>query len=122
MMTAAAINALVVLVDGRWNTRELVPDPLLRVYQQVVGGYVQIVYPCFDWHAYSDDRWIQQGTPLPLNPLATALIRTEDPRSDPLFGDVVFVGAGTAGHDADVPTVLVRRAEQYRSLPPPSQH
>jgi len=88
-------------------------DAGVDVLQDLVAGNVESISGR-GWHVYVNDH----GSRLPQNDRAEVLIREAGIDLDgSLDGPAVFLGHGPRGEEADVPTGLIRLAEQLFDLP-----
>lgn len=110
--TPATVEVVVVKTDGsvipaRWTPRE--GASLLPQMQTAVGGLIDVVALTRDAAMIVNDEGIYVCDP---NPVAT-LVCLQLGRTQPYFGDVVFVGGTNArGDDESAPEWLVRLIER----------
>lgn len=104
-MTDTRIQALVIYADSSAPPRPSNIDPDFRLYQKIVGGYIEAVR---GWTAdgspvvfYVNEDGIQLN--LPVNHVAGLLWKALNPDArQPLLGNVVVVGVDGCD-DADLP-------------------
>lgn len=108
--TRGPVKALFVPADPAKATKILTVDQdTPKMLQQLVGGWIEAVSTADStWHAYCNEEGKIER--LPLNVRATRLARLlgwDHSRRDVLVGDVVFLGDGPEGAEADVPDLVV---------------
>lgn len=85
-------------------------EPTLEQLKVAVGGWLEGVSGAdADWHAYCDEEGKLKGKSP--NVAATRLARSLGwPIGDVIVGDVIFLGNGSDGQEADVPATVLDRA------------
>jgi hypothetical protein len=103
------VKGLVVPASGQPEVRHLTAD--IETLQGIVGGCIEAVALAdVSAHAYCNEEVKLLG--LPVNQTATALTETLMPgfAHHVLCGDVVFLGDGPHGEEADVPPAVLASA------------
>lgn len=116
--TRGPVKALLVPADPGKATRILTVDQdTPKMFQQLVGGWIEAISTADStWHAYCNEEGKIER--LPLNARATRLARIlgwDRSHRDVLCGDVVFLGDGPDGAEADVPDLVVGQMAMLES-------
>jgi len=102
------LRTLVVHTDGSHEVTQ-VEDQLTALQAAIGGGWIEGVSSAIDadWHAYCDEEGKLKG--LPMNLVATTLAHALGwIADDVLVGDVIFLGNGEDGAEADVPERVIQ--------------
>lgn len=110
------VRALIVPVEGPVEAKEIEGD--LNSVKRIVGGWIEIVSGPGRWHLYCNEEGKIMGLApnYRANDLAQALGAYLNP-FDLIVGDVVFLGDGPEGQEADVPQAVLAMAAAYGILP-----
>jgi Domain of unknown function (DUF3846) len=96
-----------------WTAFEGEPEPL-RVIQNAVGGYIEMVRTCIPGiHMYCNEEGKLRD--LPGNRLATSLLSPY--HRDIIVGDVILLRDGVAGDEAPLDAVDLRMIRQALGVP-----
>lgn len=112
------IRVLIVPADLTRGPEVREIDGDLPVLQDLVGGYIEVISPstgvAAPWHGYANEEGLLMS--LAYNPRATVLAKALGWYGEILVGDVVFLGDGRDGEEADVPPHVLMTAAMLMDI------